>query len=158
MRFLPIDRMWERTEIAREDSDALMFWSLLYTGEALVKTIVAGLVAAIEDDKERHRYRLVHKLVRANSLGEWSHALNEVLTGTSSQYLNQMAREEQQELTRKCSDGSWQYEAYRCLVECTKTLSNDAEAMPKKADCRSWFSQFVALRNRMCLSRQDGTM
>ena len=148
MRFLPIDRMWERVEIARQDSDVLLFLSLLYAGELLTKTIVAGLVAAIKDDKERHRYRLLHKLVRADSLGEWSHALNEVLTGPSSQHLHHIAREEQQELTKKCGDGSWPYEANQTLVECMKTVSNDCEAVPRKADCRMWFSQFVALRNR----------
>jgi hypothetical protein len=148
VRFLPIDRMWERTEIARQDSDALMFLSLMCTGEAITKTIVAGLVAAIKDDKERHRYRLLHKLVRASSLGEWSHALNETLTGTSSQHLYSVARQEQQELTRKCGDGSWQYEANRLLLECVSTLDKDCEALPRKTDCRNWFSLFVALRNR----------
>jgi len=148
MKFLPIDRMWERSEIARQDSDALLFLSLLYTGEALTKMIVAGLVAAIKDDKERHRYRLVHKLVRANSLGEWSHALNELLTGPSAQYLQQTVRDEQQELTKKCGDGTWQYEANKALLECMAIVSGDCGAMPKKTDCRGWFSQFVALRNR----------
>jgi len=120
----------------------------MYTGEVMIKIIVAGLVAVIKDDKERHRYRLLHKLVRANSLGEWSHALNEALTGTSSQHLYPMAREEQQELTRKCGDGSWQYEANRFLMECMRTLDKDCEALPRKMDCRNWFSQFVTLRNR----------
>jgi tetratricopeptide (TPR) repeat protein len=148
MAFLPIERMWERTEIARQDSDALMFLSLMCTGEVVTKTIVAGLVAGVKDDRERHRYRLLHGLVRANSLGEWPRTLNEMLTGTSSQHLYPAAREEQQELTRKCGDGSWQYEANRLLLECMSTLDEECEALPKKTDCRNWFSLFVKLRNR----------
>jgi hypothetical protein len=148
MTFLPIEKMWERTEIARQDSDALMFLSLMCTGEVVTKTIVAGLVAAVKDDRERHRYRLLHKLVRANSLGEWSQALNEALTGTSSQHLYPTAREEQEELTRKCGDGSWQYEANRLLFECMNILDKNCEPLPKRTDCRNWFSLFVTLRNR----------
>jgi hypothetical protein len=68
---MPIDKMWERIEVAREDSDTSLFLHLMYLGEMVTKTIVAGLVAAIVDDRDRHRYRLLHRLVRADGLGEW---------------------------------------------------------------------------------------
>jgi hypothetical protein len=79
MKFVPIDKMWERIEVAKEDSDSLAFMTLLYCAEALTKIVVAGFSAAIEEDRDRHRYRLLHTLVRVNGLGEWAQSLSEIL-------------------------------------------------------------------------------
>jgi hypothetical protein len=46
----------------------------------LTKAEVAGMVAAVADDSNRHRYRLLHRLVCADGLGAWQEALTEVLT------------------------------------------------------------------------------
>ena len=35
MKFLPFDRMWERVEVARQDSDTSLFFHLMYFGEML---------------------------------------------------------------------------------------------------------------------------
>jgi hypothetical protein len=63
MSFLALDKMWERIEIARQDSDTALFYDLLFAGEMIFKIITAGLVAAISEDRERHRYRHLHHLV-----------------------------------------------------------------------------------------------
>ena len=69
MGFQPLGRMWLRVENAREDSDSAFFMELMYLGEMLTKTVVAAMVAAVEDSNNRHRYRLLHRLVRADGLG-----------------------------------------------------------------------------------------
>ena len=37
----------------------------MYLGEMLAKTAVAAMVTAMPDDTNRHRYQLLHRLVRA---------------------------------------------------------------------------------------------
>ena len=54
MSLLPITRMVDRIEVERTDSDFALSNALMYAGEMLTKLVVAGLVAAIEDDSEKH--------------------------------------------------------------------------------------------------------
>ena len=46
--------MVDRIEVERTDSDLVLSNALMYAGELLTKLVVAGLVAAIEDDSEKH--------------------------------------------------------------------------------------------------------
>jgi hypothetical protein len=62
--------MWLRVENARQDSDAAFFMGLMHLGEMLTKLVVAGKVAAVADDSNRHRYGILHRLVRADGLGD----------------------------------------------------------------------------------------
>ena len=52
-----IKQLEEQDAIIAADSDVAYFHHLLCKAEMLLKTTVAGLVAAIEDDSDRHRYR-----------------------------------------------------------------------------------------------------
>ena len=45
MSLKPIDRMWERVEVAKSESDTAVFLELLYLGEMLTKLTVAAFVA-----------------------------------------------------------------------------------------------------------------
>jgi hypothetical protein len=45
-------------EIARQDSDTALFLHLMYAAEQLAKLACAGLVSALCDDVDKHRYRL----------------------------------------------------------------------------------------------------
>jgi hypothetical protein len=144
---LPIQLMWNRAENTRENG-ALNFDELLYIGEAIYKTYVAGIVAAVDDDPNRHRYRLTHKIVRASSLGDWDDVLAELSTGTPVQHLRPAAADVQQELTARFGPGSWMHEAVKCLNSCVRGFIPDAEPLPAKFDGRKWFSQLVYLRNR----------
>jgi hypothetical protein len=139
--------MWNRAEHSRENG-VLDFDELLYVGEAIYKTYVAGIVAAVDDEPNRHRYRLTHKIVRANSLGDWDDVLAELSTGTPVQHLRPAAVDVQQELTARFGPGSWMHEAVRCLDSCIRAFIPDAEPLPVKFDGRKWFSQLVFLRNR----------
>ena len=53
---LPLRRMFERYETEKADSDVAAFYSLLYAGEHVIKLTVCGLLAGLQDDRDRHRY------------------------------------------------------------------------------------------------------
>ncbi len=148
MGIMPIDKMWERVEIARQDSNTALFLALLYCSEMTAKITVAGMVAAIDDDRDRHRYRQTHRLVRADGIGEWSSVLDDILSGPAAQYLKEPAREEQRELTSKNPSGTWQYEAVRLMHTCVSMVEPNCEKLPTKLDARRWLALFATLRNK----------
>jgi hypothetical protein len=84
MDFLPFDRMWDRLKTSRQDSDVTLAYDLLLFGELVTKITALGLVAALEDSRQRHHYRLRHMLVRSDGIGDWSTVIDDVLTGPAS--------------------------------------------------------------------------
>jgi hypothetical protein len=140
--------MLEAVEVARSDSDVSFFFQLMYLGELLTKTIAGGLVAAIQDDRDRHRYRQVHRLVRSNSLGEWIAVIDDVLAGPAAQFLTPRAREIQRELTQLFGPDSWQHEAANLIHGCMRLVDPGIEGLPIRVDGRRSLALFVALRNR----------
>ena len=95
-----IEQVLERAEQAKANSDFEYFFALLLAGEALFKTVTLAIVAALDDDKDRNRYRLEYTLARADGLGDWGRALEDALSGPASQYLAVDARPDQAELAR----------------------------------------------------------
>jgi NB-ARC domain len=148
MEFLPFRRMIERVARAGEDSDTSLFLELMYYGELITKLTTVALVSAILNDKERHRYRYFHRLVRADGIGEWSEVLDATLTGPASQFLQRQARVEQRELTQRCKAGTWQHESVRLLNICLTMMDPSREELPSKVDGRRLFSLFAELRNK----------
>jgi hypothetical protein len=146
----PIAQMSQRVRGAREDSDVAYFFDLLYMGEMLLKITTVALVACIEDDRERHRYRLEHDLVRADSLGGWASALDDALKGPASQVLAAGARNIRRELTEEFKSDSpdWQAQAVVALHAAQRGVDNSVAPLPAKVALRRWFVDFVALRNR----------
>ncbi len=106
--FVPIDLMRRRIETDRADSDTTLFFTLLYYGEFLFKLATVALVSSLPEETERHRYRYLHRLVRADGIGDWGKVLDEALTGPSSALLPEPLRDEQRELTQKTDSGAWQ--------------------------------------------------
>ncbi|MGA2145405.1 MAG: NB-ARC domain-containing protein [Bryobacteraceae bacterium] len=147
MKFLPLRKMWERFELSLRDSDAAAFFDLMCLGELLVKSAVLGLVAAVDSDKERHQYGLLHRLVRADGIGDWDQVLQEILTGSAAHLLRVGAQPEQKELTMRVAPDSWQYEAVSALHKCLKIVNPKEGKLPDKIDGHRWFSIFVQLRN-----------
>lgn len=147
MYFVPLDRMWERVKLAREDSDTTLFYALLAMGEMLIKTISAGLVATV-DDINRDRYTQLYHLVRATGIGDWTQVLNDVLTGPASQHLMIAALEDQRELTQRVGAGSWQYAAVNELHSCLQAFGLASEPVAGKVSVMRWLEQFVVLRNK----------
>lgn len=150
-----IDQVMQRVRVAKADSDLNYFFSLLLAGEALFKTVTLGIIAALEDDKDRNRYRLEHTLARADGLGDWGRALEDALSGPASQYLLVDARTEQAELARISGPGDWQYEAVASMKAALHALKIEAEDLPAKTDLKRWFRLFVTLRNK---TRGHGAM
>lgn len=148
MGFVPLARMWERIQRDREDSDTTLLNSLLYAGESISKVVTATLVATLPDDKERNRYRHLHKLVRADGLGDWNAVLDEVIIGPLSQSLPDSIREEQQELTQRHKSPSWQYESVKLMRKCLRAISPDCEDLRTKVAAREWLGLFTRFRNK----------
>ena len=143
-----IDQMLARCEIDKQDSDFTFLWALLLTAEAMAKTIVLGLVSTIENDTQRNRYRLEYELVRANGLGDWSKALEDLLTGPSSQFLINEAQSERKELTKNCKSEEWQHDSVVFLRRALDELGVEAESVGNRTDMKRWFRLLATLRNR----------
>lgn len=142
--FKPIDQMRNRVEVARDESDVVLFYDLMKLGELVVKAATAGLIAAVQEDRERHRYRLLHSLVRANGVGDWSRASEEA--AKSPERLTPAAREEQKQLTQKSKAGSWQHEALSLLNECFVHLN--VTSPQNQLTGLQWLRDFATLRNK----------
>jgi hypothetical protein len=140
--------MLERVEASRGDSDTTFFNTLMYCGELLFKLTVCGMSAAVRDDKNRHRYHALYRLVRADGIGGWAQVLDEILTGPASQYLVNEARKEQKALTERLGAGTWQYETVSLLNACLQRLDASQTAVANKVDLRQWLSLFANLRNK----------
>jgi len=117
-------------------------------GEALLKTVTAGMIAAVDDDKDRHRYSLCHRLIRANGLGEWDDVLANVVSGPALQHLRPGALEAQQEFTARHGKSSPLHDATVLLQACLERVMPGTEKVPSKIEGRLWYSKFVALRNK----------
>lgn len=147
--FIPFVKMFERLDNSKQESDSAYFYDLLYLGELLTKTVVIGLVSGIIDEKDRNRYRLQHRIVRSDGLGEWCAVLDEILTGVASHYLlADIISNEQVELNQKTETGDWQYECVKYLYEAMNIvgLQTPKEA-PRKIQAKLWFINFATFRN-----------
>jgi hypothetical protein len=147
MSFVPIKRMWDRYEISLLDSDTAGFYDLMYLGEVALKTTVLCLVAALDDDKDRRRYRLLHRLVRADGVGEWDQTLQDALTGGAAHLLVKAAQSDQRELTMRVDPTCWQFQTVELLNKCLRTLDPKRAKLPNNVEGRRWFGLFAELRN-----------
>ena len=77
--------------------------------EYITKIVTSGVIACVADDSDRHRYSLEHKLVRANSTGEWVDALNTALVGAPAQFLISGSRGLARDLTEQVGAEDWRH-------------------------------------------------
>ncbi len=148
-QFLPFARMRERLGREREESDSALLNVLLYFGEFATKLTCLGLLASLPVEREGHRYRLLHRLVRAESIGEWVQALDDLLTGPASQYLPEPARPLQNQLLGRPKAGSSRIsEAVIRMVEACTVLEPDTAPASTRPQLREWFQRFAWLRNK----------
>lgn len=150
-----ITAVLNRADNSKSESDFAYFFSLLVAGEAMAKTVIAGIIACIEDDADRNRYRLEHQLVRASGIGEWGASLEDAISGAASQFLVTEIRTCQAELIKQCKAGEWQYDAVQELRQVLDLLDIKGEDLPAKSDLRRWFRLFATLRNK---TRGHGAM
>ncbi|MER7314612.1 MULTISPECIES: NB-ARC domain-containing protein [Streptomyces] len=149
--FLPVNRMLERANLARQESDTAYFFDLLYLGEMLVKVLAVELLAALQSDRERHRYAAVSELVRAESIGRWAELLDQLASGPASQHLVPAGRDSQRAITIAFGPDSesWQRRAVDALNAVCVCLDASYEDMSgKKVSFRRWAHDFSWLRNR----------
>lgn len=142
MTFLPIERMWTRSENGKDESNVSYFNDLMYTGEFVCKIITLGIIASIGDSRDNHRYRLYYELVRADGLGTWANVLNEAIIGPSAQYFYEDTREDIRQLTEKKQD-TWQNEAVKAIHQCLKVVDPKCEALQAKVESRKWLELFA---------------
>jgi hypothetical protein len=144
---LALERMWHRVDLAR-DEDTTFFLHLMYAGELLMKLVTAAFVAAVADDREGHRYSLVHKLIRADGLGDWNQALDEALVGPATQHLLTAASDDRRAMTERLPANTWQHEAVRALGSGLESLGLQLDPLTTRMPLRQWFAGFVNLRNK----------
>ena len=139
-----IDR---RIALDKEDSDSAYFQALTLKLEYLTKLVTAGVLACVGDDADRHRYSHEHDLVRANSLGDWVHALNSLLSGPAAQFLLPESRDVAKDLTERVGPGDWRHSAVMDLANAARVVGADTPLGTRLA-LRQFFDIGVRLRNR----------
>jgi hypothetical protein len=146
----PLDEMRARVEVASHDSSTAEFMELMYFGELMLKLSVLGLLAALHEDRDRHRYRLEYGLVRADGIGDWKSAAEDVLLGPASQHLRVAARPDRNEFTQRfpIAEGNWQVESVRNLNRACRVIDSNYEEHPVKVSLVHWMQDFVWLRNK----------
>lgn len=145
---IPIKLMLSRVDRFGADSDSSRFTELLYLGELILKLTTAAFIAGVQDDQEKHRYRLLHTIVRSDGLGTWSTSLDEALTGPASQHLSPRLSGARQDLTLRAGIGTWQHQAVTQLDAVLRGVRDDVSPLPEKVQLRSWFQTFTELRNK----------
>ena len=142
--------MWARVEREADESDVAVFSSLLALFEFILKLTTSTLLAAVEIEREGHRYRLEHGLVRADGLGEWEAALTEVVTGPANAFLIQAAWPDAEAISAAWPPGeeSWQRAAAQLMHHACALIDPELEPMPKRGSLLHWYRTGIRLRNR----------
>ena len=144
---LLFDKIDQRVALDKEDGNYAYFHALSLKLEFFTKIVTSGVVACVGEDVDRHRYSLEHKLVRADSLGEWIEALNSALIGPPAQFLDSDAHIVSRDLTVRVGPGDWRHSAVTDLHQAAAAVG--AEAMlGEKVALRQFFEIAVQLRNR----------
>ena len=136
-----------RILLDKEDSDSAYFQALTLKLEYLTKLVTAGVLACVGDDAARHRYSQEHTLVRADSVGDWVHALNNVLGGPAAQFLLPGSRDVIKDLTERVGSGDWRHSAVTALANAAEQVGADTQLGTRLA-LRQFFDIGVQLRNR----------
>jgi hypothetical protein len=142
-----LDEITTRVAQDRGEGDIAYFMVLLFELEYITKLVTAGVVACLAEEPDRHRYSFEHKLVRANSLGDWVDTLNAALTGPASQYFLPAARRITRNLTERVAEPDLRYAAVQRLHEVAQRFELDTH-IGQKAALRQIFELGVAVRNR----------
>jgi len=148
MNFRPVELMMDRVQRHGDDFDSVLFTEYLYAGELIAKLNVAALVAAIQDDRQNLRYGILHQLIRADGVGEWSRALDETVSGPASQNFLPALLEIRRAFSERQGKGTWQHESTKLIMEIICDIKGEALQIPDKVAFKNWFSAFSELRNK----------
>ena len=140
-------RIDDRIAYDQEEGDVAYFQALTLKLEYLTKIVTSAVIACIGDDADRHRYSLEHRLVRANSIGEWVAALDEALVGPAAQFRLSEARSLAKELTERVGPQDWRHAAVSDLNQAAVEIGA-ATTFGGRVALRQFFDIGVQLRNR----------
>jgi len=140
-------KLGTRIALDREEGDIAYFHALVLQLEYVTKLVTAGVVACVGDDADRHRYSLEHRLVRADSIGDWVQTLNTALTGPPAQYFLPEATHITRALMERVADGDWRYTVVHHLSEVATRFGVDSK-IGHRAALRQFFEIGAAIRNR----------
>lgn len=150
---LPVDAMLSRVKRSIADSDATYYSSLLLAGEMLTKIVTLALTACIdpERDEAETAYATQYGVIRADSIGVWAAAIQNLTTAPVYRVLDEGARGFHTSLTQRfgADSDAWQRAAIDKLNEaiaCFPSLT--PERATGKVALAQWFQQFAALRNK----------
>ncbi|MBB6671905.1 NB-ARC domain-containing protein [Cohnella nanjingensis] len=144
MDFIPFNRMKERVENGKKESPFTHFNDLLNLGEMFIKLTTLGILSAVEEEREEHRYRSLHNLVRVSGIGDWVQILFNILHGPGAAYIIDEAFEEKRQLS-EIRKTSWHNDSAKQLYESLKIL---IPTIQTNWDGMSWFELFARLRNK----------
>lgn len=146
---LPISHMRTRLANAKATNESEHFNDLLLSGEMLTKLAVAMLLAATDEDTERHVHRTEWSLVRADSLGKWADAARDLLTGPLATLVAPPARVTIDEITPPTGDLKvWYRTAVVSLHKALASLYPDVDKLPRRSTFVHWLLMFSELRNK----------
>jgi hypothetical protein len=142
-----IEMLQKKLEVTKQDADYTFFHALLEVGEALTKIVTLIIVSAIQEDEERQQYKILHGLVRANGIGDWSKAIDDALG--EKQLLSEFSLY-RSEFNTKAMAGEWQADAVSLILEALKefhSVDNQNQNQNKRY-LKDWFKVFTELRNK----------
>ena len=141
------EKIDHRVALDREEGDIAYFHVLALQLEYFTKLVTAGVLACIADDADRHRYTLEHKLVRADSLGDWVDVLNTAVTGPAAQCFLPQAKMVVRHLNERVGQGDWRYSAV-CNLQAVAQRFGMESQVGAKASLRQLFQIGAQVRNR----------
>ncbi len=142
-----ITRLLDRLNIDKQESDQAYFMCLMYIGEYITKLYTVTLIGGLDMDKDRHKYRSEHFLVRADGIGDWSRTISDLLTGRTSQFLNSSLFDIQKLLVQKQGKESWEKLCLEKINSALLLVDVNVEKLPVKVPLKYWFELFTRLRN-----------
>lgn len=148
MEFRPVDLMLGRVERNGRDSDSVLFTEYLYAGELFCKLSIATIISAIQEDRQRYKYALIHQIIRADGIGEWTRILEEALNGPASQHFLPNFSEVRRGFTERQPKGTWVHDSTRLLLEVVADIKGETAHIPDKIAFKTWFATFAELRNK----------
>ena len=146
--FGPFRNFEEKLISLKEDSDSAYYMGLMEFGEMILKCQIAGMLSAVRDSEERHRYSLEYKAVRASGIGEWVEILDNILIGQSATHLVDQVREVLSEFTKKAKKSDWQYEAVESALSVLQCLGENDNIRLRNFSLRNWPNLFATIRNK----------
>ena len=139
-------RIEERVLRDREEGDSSYCTILSLQLEYLTKLTTLAALACVERDPERNRYRLEHRLIRADSVGEWTTVLQETLTGRPAQFIKNSARTHTAVLNQRVGADDPRHKAVTSMRDACEAVGLK-EQLGAKVALRKLLELGVAFRN-----------